>query len=49
MYFANFDMGRIREYREREVWGNAFRKPRAYDLLTAPGVKAPFVRKSARR
>ena len=49
VYFANFDMERIREYREREVWGNAFRKPRAYDLLTSREVTAPFVRKSARR
>ena len=49
VYLARFDMKRIREYREREVWGDAFRKPRTYDLLTSLEVEEPFVRKSARR
>jgi hypothetical protein len=42
-------MEKIRAYRERESWGNAFRKPRSYGLLTSLEVRPPFVRKSARR
>jgi predicted amidohydrolase len=49
IYIAEFDMEKIRAYRERESWGNAFRKPRSYGLLTSPEVRPPFVRKSARR
>jgi predicted amidohydrolase len=49
VYIAEFDVDKIRAYRERESWGNAFRKPRSYGLLTSPEVQAPFIRKSARR
>jgi N-carbamoylputrescine amidase len=49
VYLAQFDMGRLRTYREREAWGNAFRKPRRYNLLTSDEVSAPFIRTSARR
>ena len=45
VYLAQFDLDRIRAYREREVWGNAFRKPRCYNLLTSDEVSAPFMRK----
>jgi predicted amidohydrolase len=33
IYIAEFNMDEIREYRKREVWGNAFRKPGAYNSL----------------
>lgn len=46
---AEFDMDRIRAYREHEVWGNAFRKPRYYGLLTSTEVTSPFIRASAKR
>jgi len=49
VYLAAFDMDEIRSYREREVWGNAFRKPRSYGALTETEVRPPFVRSSARR
>ena len=49
VYVAAFDMDKIRAYREREVWGNAFRKPQRYGLLTSSEVEYPFVRASARR
>jgi predicted amidohydrolase len=49
VYLAAFDMDRIRAYREREVWGNAFRKPDRYGLLTSQAVQRPFVRASAKR
>ena len=35
VYLAQFDMDKIRAYREREVWGNAFRRPHRYHLLTS--------------
>jgi predicted amidohydrolase len=49
VYLAGFDMKRIRQYRQREAWGNAFRKPRTYGALTSLEVDEPFIRKSARR
>ena len=46
---AEFDLGKIRAYREREVWGNAYRKPRRYALLASQAVDRPFGRADARR
>ena len=48
-YLANFDLEAMREYRARETWGNAFRKPDKYHWLTSTMVNEPFVRKDARR
>lgn len=47
IFMAEFNMDAIREYRQREVWGNAFRKPGAYSALTSSEVTAPFNRESA--
>jgi N-carbamoylputrescine amidase len=44
VYLAEFDLDKIRAWREHEVWGNAFRRPSHYSLLTSPEVKPPFVR-----
>ena len=41
---AQFDMDRIRIYREQETWGNAYRKTAAYTDLIHPEVKIPFIR-----
>lgn len=41
---AEFDMDRMRAYRERETWGNAYRKPEAYTDLVRFEVKTPFIR-----
>jgi predicted amidohydrolase len=49
VFIAQFDMDAIRAYREREVWGNAYRKPRCYDLLTSLEVEKSFIRADARR
>jgi predicted amidohydrolase len=49
VYLAELDLDSLRAYRERESWGNAFRRPRLYGALTAPEVQAPFQRLSARR
>ncbi|MBN1137475.1 MAG: carbon-nitrogen hydrolase family protein, partial [Anaerolineae bacterium] len=49
VHLAAFDLDEIRAWREKEVWGNAFRKPRCYGLLVSPNVEAPFIRPGARR
>jgi predicted amidohydrolase len=49
VYLAEFDLERLRAYRKREIWGNAFRKPGRYGYLTAAEVEPPFVRARARR
>lgn len=49
VYLAEFDMDGLRRYREHETWGNAYRKPGRYGLLTSSDVKYPFIRKDARR
>lgn len=49
VYLATFDMDSIRAYREREAWGNAYRRPRLYKMLTATEVAPPFVRHDATR
>ena len=49
VYLAEFDLDEIRAYREREVWGNGFRKPRCYDQLISQEVNEPFIRQSAKR
>lgn len=41
---AHFDLAAIRDWRTRETWGNAFRRPAAYGPLISPEVSAPFVR-----
>lgn len=49
IYIAEFDMDKLRDYRRRETWGNAFRKPDRYTMLISPEVNEPFIRKEARR
>ena len=49
VYVAALDLDRLRTYRAAEVWGNAYRKPGCYHLLTSTTVAAPFVRANARR
>ena len=49
IYLAAFDMDSIRAYRERETWGNAYRRPRLYESLTEEGVEPPFIRPDATR
>lgn len=48
IYMATFDMARLRDYREREVWGNAFRKPQHYTSLVDLTVSPPFIRSKTR-
>ena len=49
IYMAEFDLERLRAYRLDEVWGNAYRKPGRYGLLTSEAVEPPFIRPDARR
>jgi len=49
VYLAEFDIEKIREYRNKEVWGNAYRKPSKYSLLISEKIEEPFVRNDSRR
>ena len=49
IYLAEFDLDQLRDYRRREAWGNAYRKPGRYGLLTFSAVAEPFIRRDARR
>jgi predicted amidohydrolase len=49
VYLATFDLDRLRDYRSRESWGNAYRRPRLYQALTDEAVEPPFVRPDATR
>jgi predicted amidohydrolase len=49
VYVATFDLDSIRAYRERETWGNAYRRPRLYGMLTAAEIEPPFIRPDATR
>ncbi len=49
VYPAQFDLDAIRAYRQAETWGNSYRKPSRYALLTSTEVAEPFVRPDARR
>lgn len=49
VYLAPFDLEEIRDYRRREAWGNAYRRPRCYAALTSEEVEEPFIRPDARR
>ena len=44
IYIADFPIDDMREYRRREVHGNAFRRPELYGLLTDMTVNEPFIR-----
>ncbi len=49
VYVAPFDIDAIRAYRDREVWGNAYRKPDRYQALLSHVVRPPFLRSDSRR
>jgi predicted amidohydrolase len=44
VYLAPFDLQALRDFRQRETWGNAFRRPHRYGLLTSQEVSPPFLR-----
>ncbi len=44
LFYAEFDMDKIRSYRENEMMGNTFRKVKAYGLLLNEKIEYPFMR-----
>ena len=48
IYLAELDLEQLRRYRENEVHGNAYRRPRKYGLLLDEAVEPPFVRSDRR-
>ena len=49
VYLARFDLEMLRAYRQREVHGNAYRRPEKYGLLLSREVQPPFVREKRRK
>lgn len=49
IYIAELDMDMLRDYREREVHGNAYRHPHRYGMLVEERVEHPFIREDYRR
>lgn len=48
IFIADFPIDEMREYRRREVHGNAYRRPEKYKLLLSEDVHEPFIRKDRR-
>ena len=46
---ADFDIEKIRRYREMAVWGDAYRKPHHYTELSSPEILEVFRRQDSRR
>ncbi|MCI2046853.1 MAG: carbon-nitrogen hydrolase family protein [Faecalibacterium sp.] len=46
IYMAQIDMALLRDYRKREVHGNAYRHPEKYHRLVDEAVHEPFIRNS---
>ena len=44
IYIAEFDMDMLREYRSKEVHGNAYRRPEKYSAIIDMKKSAPFIR-----
>jgi predicted amidohydrolase len=46
VFVAEINLGKMREIREKTIYGNAFRRPHKYELMTSPDVEKPFMRKN---
>lgn len=49
IFLADFPIDEMREYRGREVHGNAYRRPDKYKLLLSDEIAEPFIRQDRRR
>ncbi len=49
LYIAEIDLEQLRNYREHEVHGNAYRHPKKYDILTDTKINKPFIRDDYRK
>ncbi len=45
--YADFDISKLRTYREREIWGDSYRKPWIYKELLDSTKSYPFLRNNA--
>lgn len=48
IYLTELNLEQLRNYRKREVHGNAYRHPKKYGLMTDTKIEEPFVRKGYR-
>ncbi len=48
VYLAELDLDQLRAYRQREVHGNAYRRPKFYNALIREEVQPPFIRVNRR-
>ena len=48
IYIASLDLEQLRNYRTKEVHGNAYRHPRKYGLLVNSKIDHPFIRSDYR-
>jgi len=46
IYLVTFNIKEIRDYRKNTIWGNAYRRPDEYEILTSPEVDSVFRRKN---
>ncbi len=49
IFMANLDLDLLRDYRNREVHGNAYRRPDKYGMLVEKYVTRPFAREKVKR
>lgn len=49
IFIADFPIDEMREYRGREVHGNAYRRPDKYKILLSEDIKEPFIRQDRRK
>ena len=49
IYYAEFNLEMLREYRKNEVHGNAYRRPSKYHLLIDEQICEPFIRSNHRK
>ena len=49
IYIAAFPIDEMRDYRRRDVHGNAYRRPKKYGALVLDEVEDPFIRNDSRR
>lgn len=49
IFLADFPIDEIRDYRQREVHGNAYRHPQKYSLLVSEVIEEPFIRQDYRK
>lgn len=49
IYIADFLLDDIRDYRAKEVHGNAYRRPEKYGILLSEKINEPFIRKDRKK